>query len=67
MKTIKRLTAILSLFLLTSCGVNWQVATLNHDSIYADENYIVVAGDVEVDTLNAFQFRNKLRTDFNFR
>jgi len=67
MKTIKRLTAILSLFLLTSCGVNWQVATLNHDSIYDDENYIVVAGDVEVDTLNAFQFRNKLRTDIGFR
>ena len=67
MKTIKRLTAILSLFLLTSCGVNWQVATLNHDPIYDDENYIVVAGDVEVDTLNAFQFRNKLRTDFQFR
>ena len=67
MKTIKRLTAILSLFLLTSCGVNWQVATLNHDPIYDDENYIVVSGDVEVDTLNAFQFRNKLRTDFQFR
>ena len=67
MKTIKRLTAILSLFLLTSCGVNWQVATLNHDPIYDDENYIVVSGDVEVDTLNAFQFRNKLRTDIGFR
>ena len=67
MKTIKRLAAILSLFLLTSCGVNWQVATLNHDPIYDDENYIVVSGDVEVDTLNAFQFRNKLRTDIGFR
>ena len=67
MKTLKRLTAILSLFLLTSCGVNWQVATLNHDPIYDDENYIVVSGDVEVDTLNAFQFRNKLRTDIGFR
>jgi len=67
MKVIKRLTAILSLFLLTSCGVNWQVATLNHDPIYDDENYIVVAGGVVVDTLSAFQFRNKLRTDFGFR
>ena len=67
MKTLKRLTVILSLFLFTSCGVNWQVATINHDPIYDDENYIVVADGVEVDVLNEFQFRNKLRTDFNFR
>ena len=67
MKTLKRLTVILSLFLFTSCGVNWQVATINHDPIYDDENYIVVADGVEVDILNEFQFRNKLRTDFNFR
>ena len=63
MKTLKRLTAILSLFLLTSCGVNWHVSTYNHDPIYNDdENYVV-----NVDTLSEFQFRNKLRTDFNFR
>ena len=63
MKTLKRLTAILSLFLLTSCGVNWHVSTYNHDPIYNDdENYVV-----KVDTLSEFQFRNKLRTDFNFR
>ena len=67
MKAIKRLTAILSLFLLTSCGVNWHVSTLNYDPIYDDENYIVVSDEVEIDTLNAFQFRNRLRTDFNFR
>ena len=67
MKTIKRLLAILSLFLLTSCGVNWHVSTLNYDPIYDDENYIVVSDDVKIDTLNEFQFRNKLRTDFNFR
>jgi hypothetical protein len=67
MKTIKRLLTILSLFLLTSCGVQWQYTTLNHDPIYDDENYIVVSDDVKIDTLNEFQFRNKLRTDFNFR
>ncbi len=67
MKTIKRLLAILSLFLLISCGVNWHVSTLNYDPIYDDENYIVVSDDVKIDTLNEFQFRNKLRTDFNFR
>lgn len=67
MKTIKRLTAILSLILLTSCGASWQLSTLNHDPIYEDENYIVVSDDVEIDTLSEFQFRNRLRTDFNFR
>ncbi len=67
MKTIKQLLTILSLFLLTSCGVNWHVSTLNYDPIYDDENYIVVSDDVKIDTLNAFQFRNRLRTDFNFR
>ena len=67
MKTLKRLTAILSLILLTSCGASWQLATLNHDPIYDDENYIVVADDVKIDTLSEFQFRNRLRTDFQFR
>ena len=67
MKTLKRLLTILSLFLLTSCGVNWHVSTLNYDPIYNDENYIVVSDDVAIDTLNEFQFRNKLRTDFQFR
>jgi len=67
MKTLKRLLTILSLVLLTSCGVNWHVSTLNYDPIYDDENYIVVSDDVAIDTLNEFQFRNRLRTDFQFR
>ena len=67
MKTLKTLIAIISFSLLTSCGVNWHVSTLNYDPIYDDENYIVVSDDVKIDTLNEFQFRNKLRTDFNFR
>ena len=67
MKTLKTLIAIISMSLLTSCGVNWHVSTLNYDPIYDDENYIVVSDEVEIDTLNEFQFRNKLRTDFNFR
>ena len=67
MKTLKRLLTILSLVLLTSCGVNWHVSTLNYDPIYDDENYIVVSDDVKIDTLNEFQFRNRLRTDFQFR
>ena len=67
MKAIKRLTLILSIFLFTSCGVNWHVSTHNHDPIYDDENYIKLADDVIVDTLSEFQFRNKLRTDIGFR
>ena len=67
MKTLKRLLTILSLVLLTSCGVNWHVSTLNYDPIYDDENYIVVSDEVKIDTLNEFQFRNRLRTDFRFR
>ena len=65
MKTIKRLLTILSLFLLTSCGVNWHVSTINHDPIYGT---ITVADDVEVDTITSrWDFERKLRTDFNFR
>ena len=64
---MRNLLFILALTILTSCGVNWQVSTYNYDPIYEDENYIVVSDEVKVDTLNEFQFRNKLRTDFNFR
>jgi len=52
---------LLLVLLLTSCGSSWNVSTLNHDPIYQDENYI------NVEVLNEFQVRNKLRTDFNFR
>jgi len=64
---MKKLLTILSLIIFTSCGINWQISTYSHDPIYDDENYIVVADGVKVDTLNEFQFRNKLRTDFQFR
>ena len=64
---MSQLQHILTLTILTSCGVNWHVSTYNYDPIYEDENYIVVSDDVKVDTLNEFQFRNRLRTDFNFR
>ena len=49
---------------LTSCGVQFKYTTLNHaghiDGIYSSRDY-------KIDTLNDFQVRNKLRTDFNFR
>ena len=67
MKALKTLIAIISISLFTSCGVNWHVSTLNYDPIYEDENYIVVSDEIKIDTLNEFQFRNKLRTDFSFR
>lgn len=58
------LLALFTISLLTSCGVQFQYTTLNHaghiDGIYASNDY-------KIDTLNEFQVRNKLRTDFNFR
>ena len=67
-KNLNRILALLSLWLLTSCGVNWHIATFNHDPIYGsyDENYIT-SSDLKVDTLTYSDFRWKLRTDFNFR
>ena len=64
---MRNLLFILALTILTSCGVNWQMSTYKYDPIYEDENYIVVSDEVKVDTLNEFQFRNKLRTDIGFR
>ena len=55
---------LLFILLFTSCGIGFQYTTLNHtghiDGIYSSRDYTV-------DTLNEFQVRNKLRTDFNFR
>ena len=67
MKTILKLITALSLFIFTSCGSSWYVSTINHDPIYDDVNYVMVSDNVKIDTLTDFQFRNKLRTDFNFR
>ena len=64
---MRKLLAILSLILLTSCGVQWQIATLNHvayDPLYND---VVQKYPERVDTLSYSDFRWKLRTDFNFR
>ena len=59
-----RLLYLLFILLFTSCGIGFQYTTLNHtghiDGIYSSRDYTV-------DTLNEFQVRNKLRTDFNFR
>ena len=66
MKTIKQLVTILSLFLLTSCGVQWQYTALNHAGHTA--TYVSLPSDVQVDTITSrWQFERKLRTDFNFR
>ena len=55
---------VLLILLLTSCGVGFKYTTLNHaghiDGIYSSNDY-------KIDTLNDFQVRHKLRTDFNFR
>lgn len=64
---MRNILTLLFVLLLSSCGMTYQLSTLNYDPIYEDENYIVVGDGVKVDTLNEFQFRNKLRYDFNFR
>ena len=64
---MKNLLALITVLLLTSCGTTYRISTLNHDPIYGDENYVLVIDDVKVDTLNEFQFRNRLRTDFQLR
>ena len=63
---MKNLLLLLIVLLTTSCAT-FTVSTLNHDPIYEDENYYVVGDNIKVDTLNEFQFRNKLRTDIGFR
>ena len=55
---------ILLVLLFSSCA-SFHLSTLNHDPIY--DTVLVVSSDTQVDTLNEFQFRNKLRNDFNFR
>jgi len=59
-----RLLYLVFILLFTSCGVGFQYTTLNHaghvDGIYNNK-------DIKIDTLSEFQFRNKLRTDFQFR
>ena len=68
MKNIKNqiriLLAVAAFLLLTGCGVNWHLSTVNHDPVYGT---VYVSDDVKVDTLNYTQFKRKLRTDFSFR
>jgi hypothetical protein len=61
---MKNLFLILLSITLSGCA-SFNLSTLNHDPIY--DTVLVVSSDTQVDTLNEFQFRNKLRTDFNFR
>ena len=66
------LSILLGLLLLTSCGVGFQYTALNHaghiDGIYSSNDVVIeVPSNVQIDTLNEFQLRRKLRTDFQFR
>lgn len=61
---MKKLFFLLLTVLITGCA-SFQISTTNHDPIY--DTVLIVSSDTKVDTLNEFQFRNKLRTDFNFR
>tara|TARA_R100000541_G_scaffold10917_1_gene18978 strand:+ start:81 stop:929 length:849 start_codon:yes stop_codon:yes gene_type:complete len=62
---MKKLIILLLGLLLTSCSATYQLSTLNHDPIY--DTVLEVPADVQIDTLNEFQLRRKLRTDFQFR
>ena len=62
---MKKLIILLLGLLLTGCSATYQLSTLNHDPIY--DTVLEVPADVQIDTLNSFQLRRKLRTDFQFR
>ena len=69
---MKNILGLLLGLLLTSCGVGFQYTTLNHaghiDGIYSSNDVVLeVPSNVQIDTLNEFQLRRKLRTDFQFR
>lgn len=69
---MKNILGLLLGLLLTSCGVGFQYTTLNHaghiDGIYSSNDVVIeVPSNVQIDTLNEFQLRRKLRTDFQFR
>ena len=61
---MKKLTVLLFIATLTSCGVQWKYSTLNH---LGHISSVYTVNDYQVDTLTEFQFRNKLRTDIGFR
>ena len=62
---MKKLILLLSTLILTSCSTTWRLSTVGYDPNYSTE--ILVPSDVKIDTLNLFQLRRKLRTDFRFR
>ena len=69
---MKNILGLLLGLLLTSCGVGFQYTALNHaghiDGIYSSNDVVIeVPSNVQIDTLNEFQLRRKLRTDFQFR
>ena len=69
---MKNILSILLGLLLTSCGVGFQYTALNHaghiDGIYSSNDIVLeVPSNIQIDTLNEFQLRRKLRTDFQFR
>ena len=57
---MKKLTVLLSILTLSSCGIQWKYSTLNHTGHLSNVHTV---NDYEVDTLTESQFRNKLRTD----
>lgn len=61
---------MLAVLLLASCSTQFRLMgydQTNHVSAHNVSTSMSHLGDVKIDTLNEFQFRNKLRTDIGFR
>ena len=70
MKQLNHLILMLAVLLLASCSTQFRLMGYDQTNDVSAHNVSTSMqhfGDVEIDTLNEFQFRNKLRTDLGFR
>lgn len=65
---MNRLLIFLLAITVSSCAsLKLSTGGVHYDPIYGTEVVLEVPNEVDIDTLSYFQFRRKLRTDFNFR
>jgi len=70
MKQLNHLILMLGIFLLASCSTQFRLMGYDQNNDVSAHNVSTSMqhfGDVKIDTLSEFQFRNKLRTDLSFR
>ena len=71
MKQLNHLILMLAVFLLASCSTQFRLIGYDQNNDVSARNvstsFAIYDDGIEIDTLTEFQFRNKLRTDFNFR